>query len=64
MQCKPTLARGHGYIIVIINYFTKWDEVMPTFLNDDRTATLFVFKHIIARFGVPQAIVTNHGSHF
>jgi transposase InsO family protein len=23
-----------------------------------------VFNHIIARFGVPQAIVTDHGSHF
>jgi transposase InsO family protein len=37
---------------------------MPTFLNDDRTATLFFFNHIITHFGVPQAIVTDHGSHF
>jgi transposase InsO family protein len=37
---------------------------MPTFLNDGCTATLFLFNHIITRFGVPQAIVTDHGSHF
>jgi transposase InsO family protein len=37
---------------------------MPTFLNNVCTATLFVFNHIITRFGVPQAIVTDHGSHF
>jgi hypothetical protein len=64
MQCKPTSVGGHGYIIVVIDYFTKWVEAMPTFLNDGRTATLFVFNHIIARFSVPQAIVTDHGSHF
>jgi transposase InsO family protein len=37
---------------------------MPTFLNDGHTATLFFFNHIITHFGVPQAIVTDHGSHF
>jgi hypothetical protein len=64
MQCKPTSAGGHGYIIVIINYFTKWAEAMPTFLNDGHTATLFLFNHIITRFGLPHAIVTDHGAHF
>ena len=37
---------------------------MPTFLVDDKTTTTFVFNHIIARFDVPQAIITDHGSHF
>ena len=64
MHCKPTSAEGHGYIIVAVDYFTKWDEAMPTYTKDGKTATLFLFKHVIARFGVPQSIVTNHGSHF
>jgi hypothetical protein len=64
MQCKPTSTGGHGYIIGVVDYFTKWAEDMPTFLNYGRTAALFLFNHIIARFGVPQAIVTDHGSHF
>jgi uncharacterized protein YdiU (UPF0061 family) len=37
---------------------------MPTFINDGRTASLYVFNHIITLFGVPQDIVTNHSSHF
>jgi len=37
---------------------------MPTFLNDGRIAALFFFNHIITHFGVPHAIVTEHGSHF
>jgi hypothetical protein len=63
MQCKTTSAGRDSYIIVI-DYFTKCAESMPTFINDDCTATLFVFNHIIICFGVPQAIVTDHGSHF
>ncbi len=37
---------------------------MPTRLNNGETAVLFVFNHIIARFGVPKEIVSDHGSHF
>ena len=37
---------------------------MPTFLNNGCNATLLFFNHIITRFGVPQSIVTDHGSHF
>ena len=64
MHCKPTSAGGHGYIIVVIDCFTKWAEAMPTYAEDGKTATLFLFNNIIARFGVPQSIVTDHGSHF
>ena len=37
---------------------------MPTFEADGKTTTIFIFNHIIARFGVPQAIITDHGRHF
>jgi hypothetical protein len=47
-----------------MDYFTKWAKAMPTFHNTGKTAVLFIFNHIITRFGVPQAIVTDHGSHF
>jgi hypothetical protein len=62
--CNPPSARGHLYIIVAIDYFTKWVEVMPTFKDDGETATLFLFNQIIARFDVSRDIVTDHGSHF
>jgi hypothetical protein len=64
MTCNPHSAKGHGYIIVAMDYFTKWAEAIPTFDNTGNTAELFIFKHIISRFGVPQAIITDHGSHF
>eukprot|EP00253_Pinus_taeda_P027793 PITA_27793 len=37
---------------------------MPTFEVDGKTSAIFVFNHIIARFGVSQSIITNHGRHF
>ena len=64
MHRKPTSAGGHGYIIVVVDYLTKWVEAMPTYAEDGRTAALFLFNQVIARFGVPLSIVTNHGSHF
>jgi hypothetical protein len=64
LQCNPTSTGGNGYIIVVIDYFTKLVEVMPTFLNDGYTSTLYVFNHIITCFCAPQAIFTDQGSHF
>ena len=64
VTCNPASARGHKYIIVAIDYFTKWAEAMPTFKADGETTTFFIFNKIIARFGIPKVIVTDHGSHF
>jgi hypothetical protein len=64
MTCNPHSTRRHGYIIVYVDHFTKWAEAMPTFDNTGKTGTLFILNHIITRFCVPQAIVTNQGNHF
>jgi hypothetical protein len=52
------------YIIIVVDYFTKWVEAMPMFKDDGETGALFLFNQIIARFGVPREIITDHGSHF
>ena len=64
MTCNPYSIGGNGYIIIAVDYFTKWVEAMPTFENTGKTIALFIFNHIITRFGISQAIVTDHGSHF
>ena len=63
-MCNPPSTTSHHYIIVFIDYFTKWVEAMPTYSNDAKTTTLFLFNHIIASFGIPRSIVTDHGMHF
>jgi hypothetical protein len=62
--CHPASSRGHRYIIVVVDYFTKWVKAMPTFNNDGETTTLFIFNQIVARFDIPKEISTEHGSHF
>jgi hypothetical protein len=64
MTCNPHSTKGHGYIIVVMDYFMKWADAMPTFNNTEKTVALFIFNHIITRFGISQAIVIDHDSHF
>ena len=45
-------------------YFTKWAEAIPTYKANRKTASFFILNQIIARFGIPKEIVTDHGSHF
>lgn len=35
-----------------------------TYKDDGETTSIFIFNHVITRFGVLQAIVTENGSHF
>jgi hypothetical protein len=39
MTCNPPSSNGHKYIVVAVDYFTKWVEAMPTFNNTADTAT-------------------------
>jgi len=64
MTCNPASTGRHHYIIVVMDYFKKWGEVMSTIRNDGETAAYFVFNQIISRFGIPGELVTDHGSHF
>jgi len=64
ITCNPHSAGGHAYIILVVDYFTKWVVEMSTFLAYGKTAATFIFNHIIARFSVPQAVITDHGSYF
>ena len=54
MTNNPASANNHKYIIVAVDYFTKWDEAMPTFDLKSETAARFFFNHVISRFGVPK----------
>ena len=64
MDCKPASAGGNHHIIVVVDYFTKWVEAMPTVKYDGDTTDHFVFNQIISRFGISRELVTDHGSHF
>ena len=64
IKFNPHSTRGNGYIILDVDYFTKWAEALPTFVAYGKTTATFVFNHVIVHFYVSQAIITDHGSHF
>jgi hypothetical protein len=64
IDCNPTSAGGNQHIIVVIDYFTKWVEPMPTVKSYWKIASFFTFNKIIAHFAILSEIVTDHGNHF
>nr|ABA96088.2 retrotransposon protein, putative, unclassified [Oryza sativa Japonica Group] len=57
-------SKGHKFILVATDYFTKWVETVPLKKVDSRDAIQFVKEYIIYRFGIPQTITTDQGSIF
>lgn len=64
MEFNPPSFDGHKYIIVVVEYFMKWDEAMPTFNIISTTIAQLFFNHVITQFGVPKKLVSDHGWHF
>ena len=55
---------GHEYILVAIYYFTKWVEMASYFMLKAKHVARFIENNIICRYGVPQEIISDNGSHF
>jgi hypothetical protein len=60
----PSASNGHRFILVAIDYFTKWVEAESYKTLTAVQVAQFIRKNIIYRYGVPQAFVSDNGSHF
>nr|GEX42098.1 DNA-directed DNA polymerase [Tanacetum cinerariifolium]GEX74829.1 DNA-directed DNA polymerase [Tanacetum cinerariifolium] len=58
----PSL-RGNKYILVAVDYLSKWVEVKALPANDAPIVCKFL-KSLFARFGTPRAIISDHGTYF
>nr|GFA80182.1 reverse transcriptase domain-containing protein [Tanacetum cinerariifolium] len=56
-------SRGNKYILVAVDYLSKWIEVKTLPTNDPRVVCKFL-KSLFARFGTPRAIISDRGTHF
>nr|GEX05417.1 reverse transcriptase domain-containing protein [Tanacetum cinerariifolium] len=56
-------SKGNKYILVAVDYLSKWVEVkaLPTY--DARVVVKFL-KSLFSRFGIPRAIISDSGTHF
>ena len=55
---------GMKYILVAVDYVSKWVEVAALSNNKGKSVTAFLKKNIFSRFGTPRAIISDGGSHF
>ncbi|KAL5544755.1 hypothetical protein UlMin_008539 [Ulmus minor] len=55
---------SNKFVLVAVDYISKWDEAVALPKNDSRVVIWFFKKNIFARFGTPRAIISDGGSHF
>jgi transposase InsO family protein len=61
---NPPSSAGFFFILVAIDYFTKWVESVPLKNSTDDQVISFLENNIFSRFGVPLEIITDNGPAF
>nr|GEZ89142.1 reverse transcriptase domain-containing protein [Tanacetum cinerariifolium] len=56
-------SKGNKYILVAVDYLSKWVEAKALPTNDARVVVKFL-KSLFSRFGIPRAIISDCGTHF
>ena len=49
----PTSPKGHNFILVAIDHFSKWVEAVPLKKEKQKDVIQFIKGEIIHRFGIP-----------
>ena len=63
-KISPKSSNGHEYILISIDYFTKWvEDASYAKLTAVRVAK-FIISHIIFRYEVPHELIYDRGVHF
>ena len=55
---------GNTYILLAMDYVSKWVDAFATQKNDAKIVVQLVHKNIFTRFGTPRCIINDEGSHF
>nr|GEV62407.1 reverse transcriptase domain-containing protein [Tanacetum cinerariifolium] len=56
-------SSGNKYILVAVDYLSKWVEAKALLTNDAQVVYKFL-KNLFTRFGTPRAIISDQGMHF
>ena len=59
-----TFPIGYKYILLVVDYVSKWVEAIPTITCDSKVVLNFILQNILSSFGIPRAVISDEGSHF
>ena len=60
----PTALRQLKFLLVDIDYFTKWVEAEPLATITEKSIRTFVWRNIICKYGIPRVLVSDNGKQF
>jgi hypothetical protein len=60
----PAGKGSRKFLVVIVNYFTKWAKAEALAAITIENVTKFLWKSVICRFGIPHTFVTDNGKQF
>ena len=60
----PVTTRENRYIIVAMDYLTKWPEAKAIKNARAETVARFIYEEIICRYGVPEEMLSDRGTSF
>ena len=64
LQNKIPNSSGNSYILLAVDYVSKWVEAVATPTNEAGFVVKFLKKNIFPRFGTPRTIISDQGTPF
>ncbi|KAL2253185.1 UNVERIFIED_CONTAM: Gag-Pol polyprotein [Sesamum indicum] len=60
----PPARAQKKFVIVAVEYFSKWVEAEAVSKITEREAINFIWKNIVCRFGIPRVLISDNGTQF
>lgn len=64
IKALPTRTRGVKYVVVIVDYFTKWTETETLKTITTKKMIQLYYMNIVSRYGIPHKMVSDNGLQF